>query len=114
MGKWSPIAVQGGHHQKSLVMALRKAPNEVKKGKSGNNDGDKEADNSDEEYVTQPNEHFENLVEVDYLNHAYPIKPKLKESTMMKKFMTSRDLSKGKNPKETLAEMARHLSSARR
>jgi hypothetical protein len=70
-------------------------------------DIDKEADGSDEEYVTaagcdfkrqarQPNQHFEKLLESAYLNLAYQIKHKFKECTMIKNFMTTRALTKGK------------------
>jgi hypothetical protein len=36
------------------------------------------------------------------LNHAFHVKHKLKECTMMKNFMTSGALSKGKNPEGDL------------
>jgi hypothetical protein len=38
------------------------------------------------------------LLEVTCPNHAYPVRNKLKECTMMKNIMTSRALSKGKKP----------------
>jgi hypothetical protein len=41
-------------------------------------------------------DHFKKLLEVTCLNHTYPIKHKLKERTMMKNFVTSGALSKGK------------------
>jgi hypothetical protein len=44
------------------------------------------------------NEHFKKLLEAASPNHAYPIKHKLKDCTMMKNFMTSGALSKGKKP----------------
>jgi hypothetical protein len=40
-----------------------------------------------------------NFSEVACLNNAYPIKHKLKECAMMKSFMISGALSKGKKPK---------------
>jgi hypothetical protein len=39
---------------------------------------------------------------VAYLNHTYPIKHKLKEFDMMKSFMTSGPLTKGKEPEGDL------------
>jgi hypothetical protein len=73
------------------------------------NDDDKEADGSNEEYVAaaehdfkrqarQPKENFEKLLEAACPNHVYHIKHKLKECTMMKNFMTSGTISKGKKP----------------
>jgi hypothetical protein len=41
-------------------------------------------------------EHFEKLLKVTCPNHSYPIKHKLKNYTMMKKFMTSGAFSKGR------------------
>jgi hypothetical protein len=64
-------------------------------------DDDKEVNGSDEECMVaaesdikqcqtwQPNEHFEKLLEAACPNHAYPVEYMLKESTMMKNFMTS-------------------------
>jgi hypothetical protein len=62
-------------------------------------------DDSDEKYVTtaesdfkhwvqQPKGHFEKLLEVACLNHAYHVKHKLKDCTMMENFITSGALSK--------------------
>jgi hypothetical protein len=59
-----------------------------------------EADNSGVGYVAttkcdfkrqtrMPKDHFEKLLEVTCLHHPYPIKHKLRDCTMMKKFMTS-------------------------
>jgi hypothetical protein len=70
-------------------------------------DDDKEADGSDEEHVTtaerdlkpqawQSTDHFEKLLEATYPNHAYPIKHKLKECSMMKNYMTTGALAVGK------------------
>jgi hypothetical protein len=42
---------------------------------------------------------LEKLLEASCPNHAYPIKHKLKECTMLRYFMTSGALSKGKKPK---------------
>jgi hypothetical protein len=41
-------------------------------------------------------DHLEKLLEATCLNHSYPIKHKLKNYTMMKNFMTSGALSRGK------------------
>jgi hypothetical protein len=76
---------------------------------TSSNDDDKEADGSNEEYFTtvehsfkhqerQPKDHFEILLKATCLNHVYPIKHKLKDTTMMKNFMTSGGLAKGKKP----------------
>jgi hypothetical protein len=35
---------------------------------------------------------------VTCLNHAYPVRHKLKECSMMKNYMTTRDLARGKKP----------------
>jgi hypothetical protein len=72
-------------------------------------DNDKEADGSDEEHVMaakrdfkhqaqQPTYHFEKLLKVTCPNHAHPVIHKLKECTMMKNYMTSGALTKGKKP----------------
>jgi hypothetical protein len=45
-----------------------------------------------------PNNHFKKLLKGTCPNHAYPIKHKLKECTMMKNNMTSWSLTKGKKP----------------
>jgi hypothetical protein len=82
-------------------------------------DDDKEAGDSDEEYVTaterdlkhqahQLKDHFEKLLKVNYLNHSYPVKHKLKDCTMMKNFMTSGALSGAGSPRETRAARTRH------
>jgi hypothetical protein len=66
-------------------------------------------DGSDEGYVIaiernpkcrarQPKDHFKNLLEAAYPNHTYPIKHKIKEYAMMKNFMTSGVLTRGKKP----------------
>jgi hypothetical protein len=66
-------------------------------------------DDSDEKYIMtaehnfnrqaqQLNEHFKKLLEAGCLNHAYLIKHKLKEFTMMKTFMTSGAVPMGKKP----------------
>jgi hypothetical protein len=121
MGKWSP-EVAGWHRPKLQAKTLRKVPKVAKRGggtmpqrvkvtTSCNND-DKEV-NGSEEYVTttkrdfkhqvrQPSEHFEKLLEAAYPNHAYPIKHKLKECTIMKNFMTLVALSKAKKPDRDL------------
>jgi hypothetical protein len=43
-----------------------------------------------------PTDHFKGLLKEAYPNHAYPIKHKLKECGMMKNFLTSGALAKGK------------------
>jgi hypothetical protein len=76
---------------------------------SDDSDSEK-AGNSDEEYVTiierdikhqaqQSKDHFKKLIEATCPDHSYPIKHKLKDCTMMKKFMTSWAFSKGRKPK---------------
>jgi hypothetical protein len=45
-----------------------------------------------------PKDHFEKLLKATYLHHSYPIKHKLKDCTIMKKFMTSGAFSKGRKP----------------
>jgi hypothetical protein len=68
---------------------------------------DKANDSSDEEQVTviehdfkhqmrQSSNHFEKLLEMTCPNHAYPIRHKLKECTMMKNYMNLGALAKGK------------------
>jgi hypothetical protein len=76
---------------------------------------DMEVDGSDEKYVTttkhkfkhqarQPKDHFEKLLEVACPNHTYLVQHKLMECAMMKKFMTSGALAKGKKPEEDPGE----------
>jgi hypothetical protein len=115
-------AVDGGSRvawPKATTKDARKAAKGSKKGKkwhpqsvaiATSNDGDdKEADDSNEEYVTavkhdfkrqawQPKDHFEKLFEAACQNHSYPVKHKVKNCTMMKNFMTSGALSRGKKP----------------
>jgi hypothetical protein len=43
-------------------------------------------------------DHFEKLLEATCLNHTYYIKHKLKECTMMKNYMTMRNLARKKKP----------------
>jgi hypothetical protein len=47
-----------------------------------------------------PTDHFERLIEEACPNHVYPIKHKLKVINMMKNFMTSRSLTRDKEPEE--------------
>jgi hypothetical protein len=72
-------------------------------------DNDKEADDSNKEHGTaierdfkrkarQPVDHFEKFLEVTCPNHAYPIRHKFKECSMMKNYMTTGALAKGKKP----------------
>jgi hypothetical protein len=86
-----------------------------RKGRSGvtvtaNDDGDDDqADDSDEGYVTAverdfrhqtwpPKDYFEKLLEASCPNYSYPFRHKLKDCTMMKNFMTSGAISKGRKP----------------
>jgi hypothetical protein len=75
----------------------------------GNGDGNEEAGDSGEEFVVAaeccfkwqtrpPKDHFEKLLEVTCPHHPYPVKHKLEDYTMMKKFMTSGTFSKGGKP----------------
>jgi hypothetical protein len=43
----------------------------------------------------QPTDHFEKPLEEACPNHAYPIKHKLRDCDMMKKFMASRSITQG-------------------
>jgi hypothetical protein len=43
---------------------------------------------------------FEKILEATYPNHAYPVRHMLKECTMMKNYVTTGALAKGKNPKD--------------
>jgi hypothetical protein len=76
---------------------------------AGNGRGNEEASDSGEECVAaaehdfkwqtrMPKDHFKKLLDGTYLHHSYPVKHKLKDCTMMKKFMTSGTLSKGSKP----------------
>jgi hypothetical protein len=80
---------------------------------------------SNEEHVTavernfkcqaqQPIDHFEKFLEVTYPNHAYPIKHKLKECSMMKNYMTMGALTKGKKPEGDPGERPPHPSMGKR
>jgi hypothetical protein len=62
-------------------------------------DNDKEADDSNKEHgagiehdfkrkARQPVDHFEKFLEATCPNHAYPIRHKFKECSMMKNYMT--------------------------
>jgi hypothetical protein len=55
---------------------------------SGNDDNDKEANNSDEEHIVVTN-HFKKVLDVTLPHHAYPVRHKLKECSMMKNCMTT-------------------------
>jgi hypothetical protein len=90
---------------KGSTKGLKRRPHHVTIA-AGNEGGDKEAGNSDEDCVatakrdfkqqTQPpKDHFEKLLEAICPHHSYPIKHKLKDCNMMKKFMTSGAFSKG-------------------
>jgi hypothetical protein len=43
--------------------------------------------------VRPPTDHFKRLLEEACPNHSYPIKHKLKECSMIRRFMTSRSLT---------------------
>jgi hypothetical protein len=49
-----------------------------------------------------PKNHFKKLLEVTCLHHSYPVKHKLKDCTLMKKFMTSGAFSKDRKPRGDL------------
>jgi hypothetical protein len=68
---------------------------------ASNDNSGEEADNFDEGFIVAaerdfkrqtrlPIDHFEKLHEATYPHHLYPIKHKLKDCTMIKKFMMSR------------------------
>jgi hypothetical protein len=89
----------------------------------GNND--KETNDSDEELIAaaewdfkrqvrQPADHVEKLLEVTCPKHAYPVRHKLKECSMMKNYMTMRAFTKGKNPEGDPAERPPHHSLKKR
>jgi hypothetical protein len=122
MGKWSPsngqraLSKATGKGAKKGIKDSKKrqkrCPQWVAVTTSCDDDG-KEVDDSDEEYVVavehyfkckmwQPSEHFKKLLMVACPNHVYPVKDKLKECTMLKNFMTSGALSKGKTPERGL------------
>jgi hypothetical protein len=76
---------------------------------TGDNNDNKEMDDSTEEYVVttkrdfkrqarQPKNNLEKLLEATCPTHTYPIKHMVKYCTMMKSFMTSGTLSKGRKP----------------
>jgi hypothetical protein len=80
-------------------------------------DNDKEAEDSNEEQVVaaerdfkcqawQPVDHFGNLLEVTFPNRAYPVRHMLKECSMMKNYMTTGALAKGKKPVDDAAGKA--------
>jgi hypothetical protein len=67
---------------------------------ASNGNNYEEADSSDKVFVAAiernfkwqiqpPKDHFKKLLEATYLHHSYPVKHKLKDCTMMKKFMMS-------------------------
>jgi hypothetical protein len=62
----------------------------------------------------QPADRFEKLLEATCPNHAYPVKQKLKECTMMKNYMTSGALAKGKKPEGDMGERPPHPSLGKR
>jgi hypothetical protein len=106
-------------HPMSFFKAPRRTPREAIRGKSSALRGSqswltmmtmtKKMDDSDKEYVVAVEhgikrqawlliDHFEKLLEAASLNHAYPIRHKLKDCNMMKYFMTLGSLSQGKEP----------------
>jgi hypothetical protein len=48
---------------------------------------------SSKRYAWPPTDHFEKLLEEACPKHAYPVKHKLRDYSMMKSFMTSGSLS---------------------
>jgi hypothetical protein len=50
---------------------------------------------SDKRPVRPPTDHLKRILEEAYPNHAYPIRHKLKDCSMMRSFMTSGYLAKG-------------------
>jgi hypothetical protein len=86
---------------------------------------DEKAGNSGQEYVAatecnfkhqalQSKDHFEKLLEETCQNNLYPVKHKLKDCTMMKKFMTSGFSPKAGSPWGTWAGRTRHPFPGRR
>jgi hypothetical protein len=80
---------------------------------ASNDNGGEEIDNSGEEFVAMaerdfkrwtqpPKDHFEKILEVACLNHPCPVKHKLRDCTMMKKFITSGVPSGGDKPRRDL------------
>jgi hypothetical protein len=76
---------------------------------TGYNGDDEEADDSSKEGIAAtehdsrcqmrlPKNHFKKLLEATCLHHSYPVKHKLKDCTMMKKFMTWGGFSQGRKP----------------
>jgi hypothetical protein len=78
---------------------------------AGKGRGDKGVGDFDEECIAiakrgfkcqmrPPKDHFEKLLKATYPHHSYPVRHKLKDCNMMKKFMTSEPFSKGRKPGE--------------
>jgi hypothetical protein len=76
---------------------------------ASNGDNDEEVGDSSEEFVAAaecnfkrqtrpPKDYFEKLLEVTCPHRPYPIKHKLKNCTMIKKFIMLRAFSKGSKP----------------
>jgi hypothetical protein len=104
---------------KATVKSARKGAMGSKKGQkcrlhrlaivvSDGNDGE-EADDSDGGFVAivkrdfkwqtrSPKDHFEKLLEATDPHHPYPVKHKLRDCSMMKKFMMSGALSRDDKP----------------
>jgi hypothetical protein len=95
---------------KATIKDARKGAKGCKKGEkhrprhvaivASNSDGSEEAGDSDEEFVAvaechfkrqtrPPKDHFKKHLEATYPHNPYPVKHKLKDCTMMKKFRTS-------------------------
>jgi hypothetical protein len=108
------VAAEGG--RTAPTKGARKGAKGGKKGQkwwphrvtivAGNSGGDEEVSDSNEEYVVAvehnfqcqirlPKDHFEKLLKATYPHHSYPVKHKLKlkDYTLMKKFMMSRAFS---------------------
>jgi hypothetical protein len=67
---------------------------------ANNGNAGKEIENSNEEFIAvakrdfkqrtrPPKDHFEKILEASYHHHPYPIKHKLRDCTMMRRFMSS-------------------------
>jgi hypothetical protein len=54
----------------------------------------------------QPTNHFEKLLEETCPNHTYPVRHQLNECSMMKNYMTTWALAKGKKPEGDLGGKA--------
>jgi hypothetical protein len=67
-----------------------------------------EAISSSKRQARPPIDHFEKLLKERCLNHAYPIKHKLRDYGPMKSFMTTRSLSRGMEVNKALLRVTWH------